>query len=240
MRRLSLFLAAAGGLLLVLLSLYSAAPQARPVGMDKRVPWTSSRIKGSPEPPPPFRSEVAFPKLKFFEPLDLACVPGKNRLAVGTRPGKIYSFVNDPATEKADLLLDVKQPIYALTFHPRFARNGYLYVTCIAEDGKPNGTRVIRYEVAGNPPKADPASAKIVCEWPAGGHNGGCLKFGADGYLYIGTGDGSGIADQLHTGQDVGDFLSSILRIDVDHPGDGKPYSVPKDNPFVGRKDARP
>jgi uncharacterized repeat protein (TIGR03806 family) len=240
MCRLSLFLAAPAGLILVLLSLSSAAPESKPVGMDKRVPWTTSRIKGSPEPPPPFRSEVAFPKLKFFEPLDLACVPGKNRLAVATRPGKIYTFVNDPATTKAELLLDVKKLIYAITFHPQFARNGYLYVTYIAEDGKPNGTRVSRYQVKGDPPKADPASEKILFTWPAGGHNAGCLKFGPDGYLYIGTGDGSGIADQLHTGQNISDLLSSILRIDVDHPDDDKPYSVPKDNPFVNRKDARP
>lgn len=240
MRRLSLYLAAPSALILVLLTLSSAAPDRKPVGMDKRTAWTTSRIKGSPEPPPPFRSEVAFPKLKFFEPLDLACVPGKNRLAVATRPGKIFTFTNDPATAKADLLLDVKKLVYAITFHPQFARNGYLYVTYIAEDNKPNGTRVARYQAKGDPPKADPASEKILFEWPAGGHNAGCLKFGPDGYLYIGTGDGSGIADQLHTGQDVGDFLSSILRIDVDRPGDGKPYSVPKDNPFVGREGARP
>ncbi|HEY7313208.1 MAG TPA: PQQ-dependent sugar dehydrogenase [Gemmataceae bacterium] len=240
MRRLSLYLAAPSALILVLLSLSSAAPDGKPVGMDKRIAWTTSRIKGSPEPPPPFRSEVAFPKLKFFEPLDLACVPGKNRLAVATRPGKIFTFANDPATTKAELLLDVKKLVYAITFHPQFARNGYLYVTYIAEDNKPNGTRVARYQAKGDPPKADPASEKILFEWPAGGHNGGCLKFGPDGYLYIGTGDGSGIADQLHTGQDVSDVLSSILRIDVDRPGDGKPYSIPKDNPFVGREGARP
>src|SRR6516162_8399443 len=131
--RLLLSLAVLAGAALVLLGRAPAAPDAPPVGLDARVPWTTSRVKGSPEPPPPYRAEVAFPKLKFFEPLDLACVPGANRLAVATRPGKIFTFVNDRGTARADLLLDVKKMVYAITFHPRFAQNGYLYVTIIAE-----------------------------------------------------------------------------------------------------------
>ena len=59
----------------------------------------------------------------------------------------------------------------------------------------PKGSRVSRFTVKGEPPVIDLASEKIIFEWPSGGHNGGCLKFGPDGYLYIVTGDGSGIAD---------------------------------------------
>src|SRR5262245_43520192 len=99
-----------------------AAPR-KPVrklwGIDKRVPWTTSRIKGSPEPPAPYRSEVAFPKIKFFEPLDMAAAPGSNRLFVAERPGKIWSFVNDSKATKRDLLIDVKKMVYAFTFHPQ-------------------------------------------------------------------------------------------------------------------------
>jgi uncharacterized repeat protein (TIGR03806 family) len=215
---------------------------AKPVGIDKRVPWTTSRVKGSPEPPPPFRAEVAFPKLKFDEPLDMAAMPGKNRLAVAQRHGKIFTFPNDAKTEKADLLLDLKTTIYAVTFHPQFAKNGYVYVTYIENPEKdtPTGTKVARYEAKGDPPSCDRAAGKIIFEWPSGGHNAGCLKFGPDGFLYIGTGDGSGIADERDTGQDISDLLSSILRIDVDHPDEGKTYGVPKDNPFVNTKGARP
>src|SRR5581483_5797750 len=97
-----------------------------------------------------------------------------------------------------------------------------------------------RFQAKGNPPRADLASEKVIIEWPSGGHNAGCLKFGPDGYLYIGTGDGSGIADERDTGQDISDVLSSILRIDVDHPDPGKTYGIPKDNPFVNTPGARP
>src|SRR5262249_59592108 len=101
------------------------------------------KIKGSPEPPPPYRLEVAFPKVKFFEPLELTAAPGSGRLFVATRPGKIYSFVADRKTEKADLLIDLKKIVYGLTFHPKFATNGYFYVTYIPDPEKedPNGTR---------------------------------------------------------------------------------------------------
>src|SRR5205823_2440960 len=56
----------------------------------------------------------------------------------------------------------------------------------------------------------------------------------------LSCGDGSGIADELQTGQDVSDLLASIVRIDVDHPAGGKAYGIPSDNPFVKTRGARP
>ncbi|MGE3806592.1 MAG: sorbosone dehydrogenase family protein [Gemmataceae bacterium] len=212
-------------------------------GIDKRVPWTTSRVKGTPEPPPPYRSEPAFPKLKFDEPLELTAAPGSDRLFVAQRRGKLYSFKNDPAVARPDLLLDVKKTVYGLAFHPRFAENGYFYVTYIVDPGKDEdkGTRLVRFTAdRKDPPTADLKSEKLILEWPSGGHNGGCLRFGPDGYLYIATGDGSGIADGRHTGQDLSDLLGALLRIDVDKQDGDKNYAIPPDNPFVKEKGARP
>src|SRR5580765_174984 len=204
----------------------------KPSGLEKRVPWTTSKVIGSPELPPPYKTELAFPKLpKFEEPLDLTYAPGTDRLFVAGRWGKIWSFVNKKDTDKADLVLEfkgakdskgepMKQVIYAFTFHPKFKENGYMYVTWIPNpetEGLPKGSRVSRFTVKGEPPVADMASEKIIFEWPNGGHNGGCLKFGPDGMLYIVTGDGSGIADQLDIGQDLTSIFSKLLRIDVDN-----------------------
>jgi glucose/arabinose dehydrogenase len=219
-------------------------PNRQAFGIAKRVPWTTSKVKGSPDSPTPYRIEPAFPSLpKFFEPLDMAAAPGSNRLFVAERKGKLFSFVNDPKVAKADLLLDIKKTVYGFTFHPQFPKNRYVYVTYVLDPDKPDpkGSRISRFEVKGDdPPRCNPASEKVIFEWLSGGHNGGCLKFGPDGYLYIGTGDGSGIADEHQTGQDISDVLASILRIDVDHPQGNKAYSIPKDNPFIDRKDARP
>src|ERR1700723_921476 len=48
-----------------------------------RTPWTTSRVVGSPDPPPPFKVVRAFPNLKFEHPLLLARCPGSDRLFVG-------------------------------------------------------------------------------------------------------------------------------------------------------------
>jgi uncharacterized repeat protein (TIGR03806 family) len=127
--------------------------------------------------------------------------------------------------------------------HPQFAKNGYFYVTSITTPDKdtPDGSRVSRFKVhKTDPPQADMKSETVILTWPSGGHNGGCLRFGPDGYLYLGTGDGSGIADGLETGQDISDLLASLLRIDVDKTDKGRAYRVPPDNPFVKHKGARP
>ncbi|MCI0641594.1 MAG: PQQ-dependent sugar dehydrogenase [Gemmataceae bacterium] len=230
-------------------------PLRKQSGLEKRVPWTTSKMVGFPEPPPPYTTEPAFPKLpKFEEPLDMTYAPGTNRLFIAERWGKIYSFVNIKNVDKANLALEFKgakdskgqpmrQVIYAIAFHPKFKDNGYMYVTWVPnpeKEGLPRGTRVSRFTVKGAPPVADPNSEKFIMEWPNGGHNGGGLKFGPDGFLYIVTGDGSGIADERVIGQDLSSILAKMLRIDVDNPPPGKAYAIPKDNPFVNTKDARP
>src|SRR5262245_59362064 len=48
-----------------------------------RVPWTTSRVVGSPDPPPPFKVVRAFPNLKFDHPLLIARYLGGDRLVVG-------------------------------------------------------------------------------------------------------------------------------------------------------------
>jgi putative heme-binding domain-containing protein len=217
------------------------------------VPWKSSRVRGSPEPPSPYKTELAFPKLKFDEPLDITNAPDGDRLFVTERYGRIFSFRNDAQVAKADLLLDLNQilgrtaehtlAIYGFAPHLQFARNGFVYLTYIVDASRdePKGTRVSRFHILpGEPMRCDPKSERIILEWPSGGHNGGCLKFGPDGCLYIATGDASGIADQLATGQDLATLAAKILRIDVDHPDNGKSYGIPKDNPFVSVQGARP
>jgi len=65
---------------------------------------------------------------------------------------------------------------------------------------------------------------------PFGNHNGGCLKFGPDGYLYIGLGDGGSGGDPQNFSQNNGELLGKMLRIAVDEIGG---HSIPADNPFI-------
>jgi glucose/arabinose dehydrogenase len=87
---------------------------------------------------------------------------------------------------------------------------------------------------------ADPASRRelLFQEDPFANHNGGQVTFGPDGMLYITLGDGGGGGDPLGSGQNPNTLFGKILRIDP-RPAGGSPYSIPSDNPFVGRADAR-
>ena len=226
----------------------SALADPPKVGIEKRVAWTTSRITGSPEVPHPYVAEHAFSELKFKNCLDLSNAPGSDRLFVVEQAGKIFSFPNNPDVKEADLVVDLGKAIkgvesvYALAFHPDFAKNRYCYVCYIKGANLDDGSHIARFRVSDtDPPTIDAASETTIITWLSGGHNGCCLKFGLDGCLYISTGDGSGPnpPDSRRAGQDVSNLLSCILRIDVDHTDDGKNYRIPADNPFVDLKGAR-
>ncbi|NEE06549.1 PQQ-dependent sugar dehydrogenase, partial [Streptomyces sp. SID7499] len=71
---------------------------------------------------------------------------------------------------------------------------------------------------------------------PYANHNGGDIKFGPDGYLYIAFGDGGSGGDPHGNGQKLDTLLGKLLRID---PTGGEPYAVPADNPFVDDANAK-
>ena len=222
-------------------------PQATPT----RTAWTTSHVQGSPDPGPPYQLVNAFPSLSFAQPTVLTPGPTGERWYVAELGGKVYSFPNNPEARSADctIFLDLTavhdrvQHLYGLTFVPSAGAPRHVYVCYLVGDGYVGEARVSRFTVTdSDPPACDNGSEKQVFSWSTGGHNGGCIKFGPDGYLYIATGDGSAPSppDQLNTGQDISDVLSSILRIDVSEQADGRPYAIPRDNPFIGVEGARP
>ncbi len=223
-----------------------AAPGAASVrkayGIEERVPWTLSRIQGRAEPPDPYRAEVAFPNIKFYEPITIGKVPKEDRFVVGERYGKIFAFTNERDANDKQLMIDLGRVLFGLVLHPRFQENGYLYVVTIPEMGfeAATGSRLSRFRAATEfPYRVDPHSEQVLLGWPSGGHNGGCMRFGPDGYLYLAVGDASGIADGRITGQDVSDLPASLIRIDVDKQDADLLYAIPADNPFVDTPDAR-
>jgi uncharacterized repeat protein (TIGR03806 family) len=220
---------------------------ARPYGIERRVPLTTSRVVGSPDPPPPYRVKRVYPKLGLNFPIFVAHQPGSDRLILITEawsygPATVARVKDDPGAEGLEVLFPVDGVAYAVAFHPNFAANGHVFVGSNGPaSGTPKKTRITRYTMDPRSPyKLDLKSAKVVIEWPSDGHNGGALAFGRDGMLYVTSGDGTSDSDTHIVGQDLGKLTAKVLRIDVDHPDAGKTYAVPKDNPFVGVKDARP
>ena len=218
---------------------------------QRKVAWQDSRVRGRPEPPLPYRAEVAFPNLRFKSPTTLTNAPRTSRLFAAQVVGEIVSFPDQRDCEKADAFLDLRdvnagvRQAYGMTFHPQYPEQPYVYAMYVLQNGVPDGSVISRFTVqtvGEAPPTADPASEKILFRWLSGGHNGCCLKFGPDGFLYVSTGDGAGPnpPDTLRAGQDLSNVLSTIMRIDVDHEDPGKAYAIPADNPFVDLENACP
>ncbi len=132
-----------------------------------------------------------------------------------------------------------EQGLLSVAFAPDYASSGRFYVDYTDPAGD---TRVVEYRRSDDDPLvADPGSRRVILrvDQPFPNHNGGLILFGPDRLLYIGLGDGGSQDDPSRNGQDLDTLLGKILRID---PGasNGKPYTVPADNPFVDRPDARP
>jgi glucose/arabinose dehydrogenase/mono/diheme cytochrome c family protein len=232
--------------ILLLVSVASPAAE-KPFGLERRIPWYDSRVVGSPEPPSPYRVARAFPKLTIKQPLSMTPEPGTNRLLIlqhlnhWAPPGHLLAIDDDQDASHAEQLLDTGGLAVGVAFHPDYKRNGYLYIGLSGPLKGRKATQVVRYTVDRQPPhRIDPKSKLVIIDWPSNGHDGGDVAFGNDGYLYVSSGDGSGGSDAHLTGQTIDDLLAAVLRIDVDHPDSGRNYGVPKDNPFVDRKGARP
>ena len=226
--------------------------EANRFGSLKRAPWQVSRVKGSPEPPLPYVTERVWEQLPVKKPLELKRVPGMDgKLAyLDHRQDKDgYSklwFFDDSAgvTEQAQALALPNELAYGFCFHPKFLKNGHVYIHTSGprsgEGSKKKKCRVSRWTIDRKTLKADPNSRLVILEWESNGHDGGGVVFGLDGMLYITTGDGTSDSDDNVTGQRIDLLLSKLLRINVDKPADGRPYSIPPDNPFLDTPNARP
>lgn len=206
------------------------------------------------ESPAPVKVVRAFPKLKIIRPTVFTTArDGTNRLFVVTQQGKISVFPNDQNVSEVKTFLDISDRVVykekeneegflGLAFHPKYKENGqfFVYYTSTIE---PQLSVISRFRVSqDDPDKADPASEQelLRIKQPYWNHNGGTIVIGPDGYLYIALGDGGAGNDPHGNGQKLSTLLGKILRIDIDHHDQGKAYAIPKDNPFVGKGDAKP
>jgi len=177
-------------------------------------------------------------------PLYLTAPPGDtSRLFIAEKGGAIRIVKHGTLVPTPFLDLNGKvstgaeQGLLGLAFDPAYATNGRFVVHYTDVSGN---TTISLFQVATtNPDSADPVSERIILtvEQPFSNHNGGQIVFGPDGMLYIGLGDGGSEGDPGGRGQSLNDLLGDILRVDV---SSGTGYTVPPDNPFVGRTDARP
>jgi glucose/arabinose dehydrogenase len=153
------------------------------------------------------------------------------RMLFTERPGRVRVVENGKLRPEALFTVPDVEPsgesgLMDLTLHPQFASNHFLYLSYAYKDGEQR-VRVVRYRDNG----ATLADPKVIIEnIPAAQFHAGCrAKFGPDGKLYVTTGD----ATHRELAQRLDSLAGKTLRLNDDG-------SVPPDNPFVGRKDARP
>jgi glucose/arabinose dehydrogenase len=150
---------------------------------------------------------------------------GTLRPIVNGRPGAIALDL------RANLSHGNEQGFLGATFSPDGSR---LYVDYTDAGGD---TNVDEFTMKGA--NADPSTKRrlLFVNQPYANHNGGEVVFGPDNELYIGLGDGGSAGDPQNHAQDLGTPLGKILRIDPTRAGNAA-YSIPADNPFVGRAGA--
>ncbi len=176
----------------------------------------------------------------FSSPVEIAHPANDARLFVVQQAGLIR-IVNANGTVNATPFLSLSSSVIVsggergllgLAFHPNYAANGYFYVNYTrAGDG---ATVIARYAVSADPNVADASSGTVLLTvlQPFSNHNGGSIKFGSDGYLYIGMGDGGSGGDPGNRAQNINENLGKMLRINVI---DATPYyENPPTNPYVG------
>lgn len=120
--------------------------------------------------------------------------------------------------------------LLGFAFHPD-GRDVFAYFASPHPDGGWR-TSLVRYPVSADGLSADAAASETLLDirQPAGDHNGGDVFFGADGMLYLTTGDGgSGDGATRANAQYLSRLLGKLLRLDVSE----RPYRVPADNPFA-------
>lgn len=124
--------------------------------------------------------------------------------------------------------------LLSVAFHPNYAVNGFFFVNYTNPTGQ---TVIARYRVSSSDRNAADALSAVILltiDQPYPNHNGGQVKFGPDGDLYIGMGDGGSANDPQCHAQSSDSLLGKMLRIDVNQNVDQPPYyGIPAENPYV-------
>ena len=208
-------------------------------------------------PIPHLATPIAFtpihpPEIKFENPVWCSPFPGDEDelIILEHQTARIWRFDRNAKPPHKELFADLGDEIHfggdqgltAIAFHPEFKSNRrYFLEHEVREEGTVMTTIVERKATPDGLRDSGQRSIRLIeVEQPAANHNGGCIGFGPDGMLYAGFGDGGPQKDPNGYAQSKESLLGSFLRIDVDHQENGKPYAIPRDNPFVTLQASNP
>lgn len=169
----------------------------------------------------------------FQLPVAMAQHPASDDLYIVEKTGYIRAvrdgLVYDPVPVldlSSQVSSGLEQGLLGLAFSPD---GTFIYVNMTDTAGD---THILEFAFADGVAVAESRREVLTVDQPFANHNGGTLKFGPDGYLYIALGDGGSAGDPLGNAQNLHTRLGKMLRIDP-RPSADAPFSVPAGNPFV-------
>ncbi len=185
----------------------------------------------NPENPQPAAAASSFPYTAqtlaggLNVPWEMAFAPD-GRIFFTERPGTLRVF--EEGELRKNPLLELPAPFFSegeggllgFALDPDFENNGFAYAYhSYRSDIGGVENRVLRLSISGSKAEID----KVLLDGIPGdtNHNGGRIKFGPDGYLYITTGE----RYEPELAQDQESLGGKILRI-------SKEGTIPGDNPF--------
>ena len=188
----------------------------------------AGEIESSAQTQSSFKVETVIPNLEVV--WSIVWTPD-GRMLFTERPGRVRVYENGKLRPQPLFVVPDVEPrgesgLMSIVLHPQFATNHLLYLS-YAYNANGQRVRVARYRET-----ADGfVDRKVIIEdIPAAQYHAGCrLRFGPDGKLYITTGD----ATDRQIAQQLNSLGGKTLRLNDDG-------TIPSDNPFVGRADARP
>jgi uncharacterized repeat protein (TIGR03806 family) len=220
-----------------------------------RVPMTTSKVHGSPEPPPPFTTQEVPFGFAIDHPIHLRAEPNSNYVWMITQkdpygPSELFRFkhtFNDAnrigsATKQTIVPAESDRVHYDLCFDPEFPKKPFLFLGLNQSIDGIKHSRIERLELDPDSITSGPiklVGTRTILQWPSDGHNGAAMTFGLDGMLYVTSGDGTTDSDTNLRGQDLTHLTAKVLRIDVSRSSDEQPYRIPQDNPFLDRANVR-
>jgi len=192
----------------------------------------------------------SYPNLDISSPVDFQNDGSSDYLYVVQQAGVITIFYSNDGQTSGSTFIDLtslttccgERGLLGLAFHPNYATNRYFFTYRTSTINSQLTSVVSRFTAASDGLTANIGSELILLTFdqPYANHNGGCIHFGPDGFLYIGAGDGGSGGDPNNNGQGTDTLLGKILRIDVNNPSGGKNYGIPPLNPFANGVGGRP
>ncbi|MDA0270693.1 MAG: PQQ-dependent sugar dehydrogenase [Chloroflexi bacterium] len=151
-------------------------------------------------------------------------------------PGGVIEPLIDLTTLVDD---ELGEGLLSVALDPQFEENHHLWAYYFAHDD-PARAILARFDLAEGDATLESELVVLEVGQPGYNQNGGSIRFGPDGMLYLSLGDGSASDDPFEQGQDPSTLLATVIRIDVSASTAESPYSVPPDNPLIGHETARP